>query len=464
VEELKKVGFASAISLDKLMHDQQAQREMRGAVVIVDEAGMVSGGQMAQLLRLAERQSARIVFSGDTRQIQSVDACDALRVLEKESRLKSCSLTQVQRQTVRDYREAIQELRRDPERGFNKLEQIGAIREVDWRDRAKAVQQVYTEAQAQPNAQGQERSVLAVCATHEEIGSITAAIRAELIQKGKLGQSIRLERDVPLSWTAAQKSDARNFHEGQILEFHRAVKGAGKNEALEVVGVGANKIVARNAKGEEREFTSKQARCFDVYERRDIEIAPNDRLLLTANRREPEFLATNGELVTVSGVDSHGRIQLQDGRVLPQSYRHFDHGYAVTAHRSQGKSVDAVVISGDAMQKELFYVAASRGRESVTVVTSDRELLRESVARSGARQSASELACKIQRKPAFQRGESRGLSAARRIARDAALEYERVEQTLVPTRETAHVVAHKVPASVYQQERRFERGGYDIGR
>jgi hypothetical protein len=31
------------------------------------------------------------------------------------------------------------------------------------------------------------------------------------------------------------------------------------------------------------------------------------------------------------------------------NYKHFDHGYAVTAHRSQGKSVDAVVISGDAM-------------------------------------------------------------------------------------------------------------------
>jgi hypothetical protein len=94
VEELQKVGFASAISLEKLLQDQQAHRQMRGSVAIVDEAGMVSGNQMPQLLRLAEQHSARIVFSGDTRQIQSVEACDALRVLEKESGLKSCSLTQ----------------------------------------------------------------------------------------------------------------------------------------------------------------------------------------------------------------------------------------------------------------------------------------------------------------------------------------------------------------------------------
>ncbi len=464
VEELRKVGFASAMSLEKLLQDQKAHHEMWGGVVIVDEAGMVSGSQMAEVLTLAERQSARIIFSGDTQQIQSVEACDALRVLENESRLKSCSLTQVQRQTAVQYREAIQELRRSPERGFLKLEQIGAIRQVAWRAKAQAVQQAYTEALVQPNAHGQVRTVLVVCATHEEIGIVTAAIRKQRSEAGTLGQSVLLERSVPLNWTTAQKSDARNFHEGHILEFHRAAKNAAKNETLQVVGIRANKIVARNARGEELEFTSKQAKCFDVYERRDIEVAPNDRLLLTANRREAELRVTNGELVTVSGVDDQGRIQLQDGRVLPEAYRHFNHGYAVTAHRSQGKSVDAVVISGDAMKKELFYVAASRGRESVTVVTIDRELLRESVARSGARQSASELARKVQWRRTFQRGELRGLSAARRLACDAALQSERVEQRVVPTRELNHEVARKIPAREYQTGRRFERGGYDIGR
>ena len=144
---------------------------------------------------------------------------------------------------------------------------------------------------------------------------MTTAIRKQGIEAGTLGQSVLLERDVPLNWTTAQKGDARNFHEGQILEFHRAVKNAAKNETLQVVGIRANKIVARNAKGEEREFNCKQAKCFDVYERRDIEVAPNDRLLLTANRREAELRVTNGELVTVSGVDGQGQIQLQDGRV-----------------------------------------------------------------------------------------------------------------------------------------------------
>jgi hypothetical protein len=96
-------------------------------------------------------------------------------------------------------------------------------------------------------------------------------------------------------------------------------------------------------------------------------------------------------MVTVSRVDDRGRLQLEDGRMIPSSYKHFDHGNAVTAHRSQGQSVDAVVIANETMSRELFYVAASRGREHLTVITSDKPGLEEYVGRSGARLSASEL-------------------------------------------------------------------------
>jgi len=104
---------------------------------------------------------------------QSVEACDALRVLEKESRLKSIALTQVQRQTQLDYRDAIHELRRDPERGFEKLDAMGAVREVTHADRAKEVAREYSAALET------QASVLVVCATHNEIERVTSAIRAD---------------------------------------------------------------------------------------------------------------------------------------------------------------------------------------------------------------------------------------------------------------------------------------------
>ena len=144
-----------------------------------------------------------------------------------------------------------------------------------------------------------------------------------------------------------------------------------KNETLEVVGREGKTVIARNAQGEERKFTSKQAKAFEVYERSKIKIGPNDKLLLE-NRRETAFKAVNGELVTVSAVDEKQRVHLQDGRVQPDDYKQFTPGYAITVHRSQGKSVGHVIISADGMRRQAFYVAASGGGHGLTVVTTDR--------------------------------------------------------------------------------------------
>jgi conjugative relaxase-like TrwC/TraI family protein len=399
VEELQRVGLSDAITVEHFLQDRGNHGELNGKAIIVDEAGMVSGRQMAELLKVVEQQSARIVFSGDTKQIRSVEACDALRILEKESELRSISLTGVQRQTGESYRGAIEHLRRDPERGFERLEAMGAIREVPWKERSSAVEQAYFEAKSEPNAKGHPRSVLVVASTHEDIRQITAAIRAALTRRCEIGESVRLEHHVPLNWTRAQKGDIGNYRDGQVLIFHRAVGGIVKNEALRVQGTEGGEVIAKNAHGEEQQVSLRHAGCFSVYELRDIEVAPNDRLLLMSNRRDGNFRATNGELATVSRIDEQHRIHLQDGRILPDNYKYFTHGYAVTAHRSQGKSVDGVVISGDGMRKELFYVAASRGREAISVVTSNRELFRETIAHSDIRQSASDLALKGQPRP-----------------------------------------------------------------
>ena len=386
VEELQKVGFRDAMTVSRLLQDETAQSALRGRVLVVDEAGMISGRQMEGILRLAEQHMARVVFSGDTRQIQSVEASDALRILERESQMKSVALTGVQRQTHAQYRDAIQTLRQAPEQGFEKLERLGAVREVPFVERGRAVADLYREMTADS-----ARRVLVVAPTHEEIGRVTRAIRNDLTERGHLGQSITMDRYVPLQWTEAQKRDLANYREGQVLVAHRAARGIEKHESLTVSRVESGAVTARNARGEERSFTPAQTRSFSVHERQSIDVAPGDRLMLTANRRDAGFRATNGELVTVRSIE-RGRIQLEDGRTLPANYHQFDHGYAITAHRSQGKTVDGVILSADAMKQELFYVGASRGRSEITIVTSDREQLRESLGISSARPSALELA------------------------------------------------------------------------
>src|ERR1700729_132068 len=112
------------------------------------------------------------------------------------------------------------------------------------------------------------------------------------------------------------------------------------------------------------------------------------------------------------------------------------------------------------MKKELVYVAATRVRERVTAVTSDKELLRESVGRAGYGQSASGLVRKISmeksRRPG--QGTQRGMSQAREMAW-RAVRREREEVTKDPVRQQE--VRREGPVHEYNRKRGREDG---IGR
>ncbi|MEP1522966.1 AAA family ATPase [Ascidiaceihabitans sp.] len=95
--------------------------------------------------------------------------------------------------------------------------------------------------------------------------------------------------------------------------------------------------------------------------------ATGDRLVFGRNDRD--LGVKNGMLGTVEEAEE-GRITVAlDGvsnrkvKIDPQSYRHFDHGYAVTIHKSQGATVDqAYVLASRTMDKHLAYVAMTRHR------------------------------------------------------------------------------------------------------
>jgi len=161
---------------------------------------------------------------------------------------------------------------------------------------------------------------------------------------------------------------------------------------VEVVATVQNGLRVRRPDGTEMDFIpSSAAASFDVGEARELKVAAGDWLLLQANA--PGFV--NGERVQLQEI-RHGRITLADGRQLPAGFNSFTHGYSVTSHSSQGKTVDEVLLvassrSFAAVNREQFYVSISRGRERVHVFTDDADLLARRVTGSHERKAAVEL-------------------------------------------------------------------------
>jgi ATP-dependent exoDNAse (exonuclease V) alpha subunit len=141
-----------------------------------------------------------------------------------------------------------------------------------------------------------------------------------------------------------------------------------------------------------------------------LKIAAGDKLLLQANTAGKRFV--NGELVEVRTIQGDS-VVLADGRVIPQNYRTFTHGYAVTSHAAQGKTVDEVLVvassrSLPAINQQQFYVSISRGRERCQVFTDDSERLRSHVTRSSERLAAVEAVPHVSRQNFILRVMQRG--------------------------------------------------------
>ncbi len=114
------------------------------------------------------------------------------------------------------------------------------------------------------------------------------------------------------------------------------------------------------------------------------EFRENDRILFTRNNKKMGL--QNGDLGIVESINTEQKqitVRMDTGKgklitIDTEQYDHFDHGYAVTTHKSQGTTVNhAFVMAHEGLSgREWSYVAASRAREK-TIIYADFETLAE---------------------------------------------------------------------------------------
>jgi len=390
---LRKEGF-EAVTLQGLLQSKPVLSERQ--LVVLDEAGAVGIDDMKRLFDLAK--VCRIVLSGDTGQHTSVVRGDALRILEEHSRFQSGQLTRIRRQRRDEYRKAVElAAHKRTAEAFTQLERMCAVMELPGDKLHDFAAKAYLKALEK------NKSALLVSPTWNEIEAVTEKVRAALKTSGRLtGEEKEFQVFDSLSWTEAQKQDARQYRPGMAIRFHRSKAGFDNGESAEVVGVANDSLKVQRVDGAEGLFPlGRGAASFDVGETRKLKVAVGDRLLLQANAARKQFI--NGELVEVKAIQG-GALVLADGRVIPENYRAFTHGYAVTSHAAQGKTVDEVIVvassrSLPAVSQEQFYVSISRGRDTCRVFTDDADLLRSHVTHSGTRLAAVEVISQQRRKP-----------------------------------------------------------------
>ena len=113
---------------------------------------------------------------------------------------------------------------------------------------------------------------------------------------------------------------------------------------------------------------------------KSLELAPGDKILITANNKD--YNLTNGDTATITGFFPDGEILLEDSRTIPANFESISYGYATTSHKSQGSTCDHAILAAAQMTSRACYVGSSRGRQSVKVFCPDFEHLYSSVKRN----------------------------------------------------------------------------------
>ncbi len=393
---LRAEGFAEADTVAALLQNETLQNKVAGGVIWIDEAGLMGARAMNQVFALVQAKGARVLLSGDSRQHAAVARGDALRLLETEGGIVPATVHTIRRQTNERYRRAVAAIADgDISRGFEELDKMGAVQEVDTESRYRFLAEDYVAAI------NDNKSAIVVSPTHAEGAKVTDEIRTALRRDGALAVEQRgyaqLKRT---NWSEAEKAVSRNYETGQMIEFHKPAKGDIKRaERLIVVARDDHRnVLAARADGSEVTLPLNQADRFTVFTPGNIDLSPGEQIRITKNAKplDGKHRLNNGTTYEIAGYTKDGNIKLSNSWVLSKSFGHLDYGYCTTSHASQGKSVDRVLIaqsmeSWPASNREQFYVSASRGKEAVKIYTDDKEQLREAVQRSGERLAATEL-------------------------------------------------------------------------
>jgi conjugative relaxase-like TrwC/TraI family protein len=390
---LRNEGFSNADTVARFLLDSRLQESVRHGVIWIDEAGLIGLKTLDAVFQLAGHLEARIVLSGDERQHKAVERGSPLFLLQREGGLELATVREIRRQKGR-YKDAVS-LLSDGKTvlGFDLLDrELGWVRELANEDRAKTMAKDYVQAV------DEGKTVLAVSPTHAEGQKLIRSIRDELRNANKLfGDDREFTRLEARDLTLAERTDACFYREGDIIEFHSQAKGFRAGTRLTVTTVGRSSIAARDHDGQETILPLKLADRFQVYTPKTISLAVGDWIRITKNgKAENNKRLDNGTLSRVMEFTANGGLKLENGVILSSAFSHLAHGYVVTSHTSQGKTVDRVLIAQSsesflASNREQFYVSASRGRESVTVYTDDKFALRLAIQRCDPNISATEL-------------------------------------------------------------------------
>jgi conjugative relaxase-like TrwC/TraI family protein len=400
--------------------DREANKELSGSVLILDEASMVSNADKEQLIRIANRVGAqRLVLMGDRKQLGAVDAGKPFDLLQQGG------IAQAQMNT---------NLRgRDPVlREAQAAAQAGLVRTALDHLKGDTVEAkgdgAIVAAERWLALSPEERERTAIYASGRKIRSaVNEAVQTGLAANGEIGpEKLQLEVLDRVNLTREELRYLAAYKLGMVLEVAILERALGlKRGEYAVRKVDDRKDTVELEDKQGRLHKLKPSRIgrtgkddnLSLFDRRKLEIHRGDRIRWSRNdHRRGLFNADQAWVVQIDGdritVETSKGVEHRLEKDDPMLKR-LDLAYALNAHMAQGLTSDRGIAVMDSRERNLasqktFLVTVTRLRDHLTLVVDSAARLGAAVSKNkGEKSSALEV--------------TERLKAAARIGADKAM-------------------------------------------
>jgi len=364
---------------------------------LVDESSLASTNQIREFLsRLGPDD--RVLLIGDIRQHQGVEAGRPFEQLQ-EAGMHTAKLDEIVRQQDPALKSAVEMLATGQvSAALDALQQQGRVKEIPNREeRVCAIAKTYVES---------PENTLIVSPDNASRRQLNVAVRQELKAIGTVAPEDHVFRVLVQrqDMTGAERSWASHYEIDDVVRYTRGSKAvgieAGAYTSVLAINPSANQLTIEKADRELATYDPRRLTGVSVYREIEREFSVGDRIQFTAPHKS--LGVANRDLAVIEMIHPDGRLsaRLDNNRRIEfnaSEHRHFDHGYAVTSHCSQGLTAERVLVHADTsvhpdlLNSRFGYVSISRASHEATLFTDNMAKLGPQLGADVSKTSALEI-------------------------------------------------------------------------
>ncbi len=389
----KEAGIKESYTVAKFIQEQG--KDIKDAIVIVDEAGMIGLRDTDKLIKIAESNNLKIVFSGDKNQKKSISQGDIFSGMQRQG-FESIYLNDGNRQKNDLMKKAVKNiLDKDIVNALKILKDT--TKEISNSDERLAV--------AQKEYLKDRDNSLLITTTNSDRKSLNKSIRNTLISNNEITKSKEFKtREIP-SMSALEKRSAIYYQVGEKVYLSKNIGSisAGREAIITDVNIDNNTLTIEH-QGKNKKFIeivnlSEQGNQLNLFKETKTDLGIGEQVI--AKKNDSKLGLKNGQIGQITNIKNDVitiKFDKKEVSFNTQQYPYIQHAYAITDFASQGKTTDKVIVVANSQATSFndFYTQITRAKYEAHIITDDLKELHVRAARDSLKVNASELIAQTQ--------------------------------------------------------------------